>query len=104
MVPSALVVLGSLPLNDRGKVDLRALPPPENQALEGSYAAPQTPSEEALAVIFEKALGLERVGRNDNFFELGGHLLLAAQVVSSIRRDLRIVVPMRAARHRSASR
>jgi thioesterase domain-containing protein len=95
MVPSALVVLGSLPLNDRGKVDVRALPPPEDQALERSYAAPQTPTEEALAVIFAKSLGLERVGRNDDFFELGGHSLLAAQVVSRIRRDLRIAVPVR---------
>ena len=95
MVPSALVVLSSLPLNDRGKVNLRALPPPEAQALERSYAPPQTPGEEALVALIAKALGLERVGRNDNFFELGGHSLLAAQVVSNIRRDLRIAVPMR---------
>ena len=95
MVPSAVVVLGSLPLNDRGKVDTRALPLPEDHALERSYAAPQTPTEQALAVIFAKALGVERIGRNDNFFELGGHSLLAAQVVSSIRRDLRIAVPVR---------
>ncbi|OSI54391.1 hypothetical protein BSZ15_22670 [Bradyrhizobium canariense] len=94
MVPSAIVVLGSLPLNDRGKVDLRALPSPENQAL-GSYAVPQTATEKALAVIFKQALGLDRIGRNDNFFEVGGHSLLAAQVVSIIRRELRITVPVR---------
>jgi amino acid adenylation domain-containing protein len=95
MVPSAIVVLGSLPLNDRGKVELRALPAPENNVLERSYAAPQSPTEHTLGVIFAKALGLDRVGRNDNFFELGGHSLLAAQVASSIRRDMRMAVPVR---------
>ena len=84
MVPSAIVVLGALPLTPNGKVDRRALPAPEAQrGMEP--VAPRTPEEEALAGIWGKLLGLERVGVHDNFFELGGDSILSIQIVSRAR-------------------
>ncbi|HEY9871976.1 MAG TPA: phosphopantetheine-binding protein, partial [Candidatus Obscuribacterales bacterium] len=97
MVPSAFVVLESLPVTPNGKVDRRALPVPELIKLElaGSYVAPQTPVEEVLVKIFASVLGLKRVGIHDNFFELGGHSLLATQLVSRVRDAFGVEMPLR---------
>ncbi|SEO65898.1 amino acid adenylation domain-containing protein, partial [Duganella sp. CF517] len=84
MVPSAIVVLESLPLNVNGKVDRKALPDPGHENAAG-YEAPHGDVEEALAAIWAEVLGAERVGRNDNFFELGGHSLLALSVLERMR-------------------
>jgi amino acid adenylation domain-containing protein len=94
MIPSAIVQMEELPLTVNGKVDRRALPEPEQQSVE-RYVGPRTPVEELLCGIWERVLGLERVGIEDNFFELGGHSLLAAQVISRVRRILRAKIPLR---------
>ncbi|MBO1537085.1 non-ribosomal peptide synthetase [Pseudomonas sp. OA65] len=89
MIPSAFVSLPAYPLTANGKLDQDALPAPSLDAMsERGYAAPQGPTEIALAQIFQELLGLERVGRSDSFFELGGHSLLAAQLVSRVRQQL----------------
>ncbi|MEG4145747.1 amino acid adenylation domain-containing protein [Microcoleus sp. Pol12B5] len=87
MVPSAFVVLESLPVTANGKVDRLALPAPQPIKLEwaGGYVAPQTSIEEVLVKIWAEVLGIKRVGIRDNFFELGGHSLLATQLVSRVR-------------------
>jgi len=84
MVPSAIVVLESLPLNANGKVDRRALPEPGLERAQ-AYEAPHGEVEEALAAIWAGVLGVERIGRRDNFFELGGHSLLALQAVARVQ-------------------
>ncbi len=60
------------------------------------YAAPRTPIEEMLAVIWASVLHLERVSRTDNFFKLGGHSLQGTQVVARLREVLQIELPVRA--------
>jgi amino acid adenylation domain-containing protein len=97
MVPTAFVFLDALPLLPNGKVDRRALPAPEptHLELEQAYSAPRTPVEEMVAEIWADILGLERVGIHDNFFALGGHSLLATQVLSRIRKVLRVELPVR---------
>ena len=49
-----------------------------------------------MANIWAGVLGLEQVGVADNFFELGGHSMLATQVVSRIREQFRVDLPLRA--------
>jgi amino acid adenylation domain-containing protein len=97
MVPSAFVVLESLPVTANGKVDRLALPAPEPIKLEsaGSYVAPQTSIEEVLVKIWVEVLGIKRVGIRDNFFELGGHSLLATQLVSRVRDAFGVELPLR---------
>ena len=97
MVPSAFVTLKALPLTPNGKVDRRALPTPGrgSAGLEESYVAPRTPLEEVIAAIWAETVGVARVGIHDNFFELGGHSLLAMQVISRIREDFQVELPVR---------
>lgn len=86
MVPSAFVVLKSLPLTTNGKLDRRALPVPDLDAYASrEYEKPQGSVEETLAGIWQELLSVERVGRHDNFFELGGHSLLIVQMLDRLR-------------------
>ena len=83
MVPSYFVRLEKMPLSQNGKVDRTALPEPELSVRTGTeYVEPSSKEEQAMAKVWEKALGLTRVGINDDFFELGGDSIKAIQVVS----------------------
>jgi non-ribosomal peptide synthase protein (TIGR01720 family) len=84
MIPAAFVPLHALPLTPSGKVDSRALPPPDRSRSEmpTGFAAPRTPAEQTLAAIWADVIGIDRVGINDNFFELGGDSILSIQVVA----------------------
>lgn len=97
MLPSAVVTLDALPLTPNGKVDRQALPEPEqvNAAAAAEFVAPRTQAEEALARIWGEVLGVELVGVHDNFFELGGHSLLVTQVISRVREDFAVELPLR---------
>ncbi|WP_164003052.1 non-ribosomal peptide synthetase, partial [Pyxidicoccus caerfyrddinensis] len=96
MLPSAFVPLQALPLTFNGKLDRKALPPPELQGLEegDSYVAPRTPTQQLLASQWGQLLGLARIGARDNFFELGGHSLLATQITSRIRGTFGVELPI----------
>jgi amino acid adenylation domain-containing protein/thioester reductase-like protein len=97
MLPAAFVPLAALPLSPNGKVDRQALPAPDvgRSALAAEYIAPRTPVEQKIAAIWAAVLRVERVGARDGFFELGGHSLLATQVVSRVRAEFTIDLPLR---------
>ncbi|NTY62682.1 amino acid adenylation domain-containing protein [Mycolicibacterium sphagni] len=84
MVPTAVVVMDALPLTVNGKLDTKALPAPEYQAVD-SYTAPTDAVEEILAGIYAQVLGLDKVGVDESFFELGGDSILSMQVVARAR-------------------
>ena len=95
MVPSAFVMLDTLPLIPSGKIDSKALPAPGEISREHEYIPPRTPSEEIIANIFASVLGVQNVGIHDNFFELGGHSLLATQLISRLRVAFEVEVEIR---------
>jgi acyl-coenzyme A synthetase/AMP-(fatty) acid ligase/acyl carrier protein len=82
MVPFAIVLLDGLPLNPNGKLDRKALPPPDFAVVGVGYVAPRTDAERVLAEIWADVLGMEQVGIEDNFFELGGDSLRSLQLTS----------------------
>ncbi|HEX9935693.1 MAG TPA: amino acid adenylation domain-containing protein, partial [Longimicrobium sp.] len=95
MVPAAIVRLDAFPVTAGRKVDRRALPAPEGDALATrGYEAPEGETERVLADIWAEVLRVERVGRRDSFFELGGHSLLAVQVISRVRQRLAVEVAL----------
>ncbi|MFC5742976.1 non-ribosomal peptide synthetase [Dyella tabacisoli] len=86
MIPAAFVALACLPLTANGKVDRKALPAPDEQALvRRAYEPPYGKTEIALAALWRELLGVERIGRHDHFFELGGHSLLVVQLAARMR-------------------
>ncbi len=97
MLPSAFVLLDEIPLTPNGKVDRRALPAPSQGRAElvDGYLAQRTPIEELLAGMWSDLLGVEQVGINDNFFDLGGHSLLITQLLSRVRQDFAVELPLR---------
>ncbi|HVR08856.1 MAG TPA: amino acid adenylation domain-containing protein, partial [Thermoanaerobaculia bacterium] len=100
MVPAAFVLLPRLPLLPNLKLDRAALPAPESlagagEAGAGGWQAPRDPLEEALAGLWARLLGRERVGIDQDFFELGGHSLLATQLVSRVRETLAVELAVR---------
>ena len=98
MVPAVFVELENLPLTTNGKLDRRALPVPERASLElgKGYVAPRTLIEQTLAEIWRHVLGVDQVGVYDDFFELGGHSLLATRLISKIRSQMNVDLPLKA--------
>jgi acyl carrier protein len=96
MVPTAYIVLDALPMNANGKVNRQALPQPVAAIPVLPYAPPQTPFEEIMVTIWQEVLGQEQVGIHNNFFDLGGHSLLATQIISRVRDQFEVDLPVRA--------
>jgi amino acid adenylation domain-containing protein len=86
MVPSAFVVVESVPLTTNGKIDWKALPAPSDQVELENYQAPTAELEVSLTAVWQVVLRAKRVGVNDSFFDLGGHSLLAARLVAEIEK------------------
>ncbi|WP_304117836.1 non-ribosomal peptide synthetase, partial [Mycolicibacterium bacteremicum] len=87
MVPAAVVVLAALPVTVNGKLDTRALPTPE---FTGTYRAPATATERALAEVFGRVLGLDpaTVSVDESFFDLGGDSIAAMRLVAAVNEEL----------------
>jgi acyl carrier protein len=90
MIPAVFVPVPAIPLTPNGKIDRRALPPPESVrgAADESYLSPRTELESRIAAIWRELLGVERVGMQDNFFDLGGHSLLLVRAQSRLQEAL----------------
>ncbi len=91
MVPLAFVRLDSFPLTANGKLDRKALPTPQ---VVSTYLAPHTPTESKLAKLYEGILKLKSVGREDDFFLVGGQSLSATRLMTQIRQEWKIALPL----------
>jgi amino acid adenylation domain-containing protein len=96
MIPSYFIRMDKIPLTPSGKVDRRALPPPQgsHSRSEASYAAPGSGLEKTITAIWQEVLRLERVGVEDNFFDIGGNSLDIIQVSGKLKEALSRDIPV----------
>ncbi|MDH3584089.1 MAG: amino acid adenylation domain-containing protein, partial [Phycisphaerae bacterium] len=90
MVPAYLDVLKELPTLPSGKVDRKSLPAPTALLVRAgrTIIEPEAPVERNLRAVWEDVFGMSPISVGDDFFhDLGGYSLLAAQVVSELRRQ-----------------
>ncbi|MBW4561039.1 MAG: amino acid adenylation domain-containing protein [Mojavia pulchra JT2-VF2] len=99
MIPSAFIMLNSLPITPHGKVDyqaLKAIKSLTSSLVEQAALAPRNSTESTLAKIWIEVLNLERVSIQDNFFDLGGDSLLAVRLMNQINKQLKHSLPLSA--------
>jgi amino acid adenylation domain-containing protein len=90
MVPSLFIPLDALPQTPNGKIDRRALPPPdrleiargERGCVSAPSLAPRTPAEQKLAEICSEVLKIKDFGIHDSLFDLGADSLQVFQIVA----------------------
>jgi acyl carrier protein len=95
MVPSAFVMVDSLPYTPNRKIDKKALaalrPPP---ASSGSGIPAAGGLSHMISDLFQEALGLDNVGIHENFFDLGANSMIVAEVVVKLRDALHREIPL----------
>ncbi|MHA4262175.1 amino acid adenylation domain-containing protein [Bacillus cereus] len=86
MIPAFMMQIETIPLNQNGKLNRKALPEPD--VLAGrEYIAPRTKKEQAVVEVYEEILGVSPISIEDSFFELGGDSIKAIRVVSKLRQQ-----------------
>ena len=96
LVPSYYVLIDRMPLTANGKIDRRALPPPDFSvtSADREFVAPRDVTEELIAGAWSEVLSTPRIGARDNFFELGGHSLNAMQVLARLNSIFNVELPL----------
>ncbi len=95
MIPAYFVQLEEFPLSSSGKVNLQALPIPEEIGEERRYIAPTNEIEAGLAQIWVSLLHQKRISLNDNFFALGGDSLKGTKVVLEVFKEFGVELPLK---------
>ena len=85
MIPTAFVLMDTLPLSESGKLDKHALPKPK---FSRPNAAPHNEIEAQLIRIWQQAFQIQDIGCDQAFFELGGHSLIAARIIIEIEKSM----------------
>jgi acyl-CoA synthetase (AMP-forming)/AMP-acid ligase II/acyl carrier protein len=95
MLPASFISMEEMPLTPNGKVDRKALPEPDTSrpVLTKGYVPPETEIEQRMAEIWQKVLGLEKVGRHDNFFDLGGDSISVMKMMICVSQVLGVETP-----------
>lgn len=88
MIPKYFIELESLPKNDVGKIDYKAIPDPDWKILQGSRGEikPRNSLEKELVAIFEAILKIKPIGVTDNFLKIGADSLSLFVVFSKIEK------------------
>ncbi|GAB1541398.1 hypothetical protein NUACC21_40690 [Scytonema sp. NUACC21] len=63
--------------------------------LKNAYVAPSNYVEHKLANIFQELLGIEPIGIHDSFFALGGDSLTGTVLISQLRKNFQVELPVR---------
>jgi len=90
MVPASFTFIDALPLTVNGKLDVKALPPPDRHAGISAPAgfAEATPLQRSIRDIWRDVLQIPEPGLDQNFFDVGGTSLHVADVHARLQTAL----------------
>ncbi len=94
MVVSTEVPVGKLQALLSPPADQPHTPRRRLSAESQNYVPPQTAMEQAIVDLWQKLLGVARVGVEENFFDLGGHSLLLVRMHNQLREMLKVDFPI----------
>ena len=80
MIPSFIMQIDKIPLNQNQKIDKKALPLPKRNM--DDYEAPKTDTEKLICEKMARALDLDLVGVNDDFIKMGGDSIAMIMLVT----------------------
>jgi amino acid adenylation domain-containing protein len=63
--------------------------------LQTPYVPPQNETQQQIADLWQKLLGIEKIGIHDNFLDFGGHSLLGTQLITRLRDTFQVDIPLR---------
>ena len=90
MVPASFTFIDALPLTVNGKLDVKALPPPDRHAGIAATVgfAEATPLQRSIRDIWRDVLQIPEPGLDQNFFDVGGTSLHVAEVHARLQSAL----------------
>ncbi|OQP45033.1 non-ribosomal peptide synthetase [Niastella populi] len=95
MVPAVWVELDGMPLTTNGKVDKKKLLELGDAGQKtGEFTAPRNETETKLVNLWKELLNTVQISIYDDFFEMGGDSLLMIRVMSFIRDEFSLNIPM----------
>ncbi|MGI0117922.1 amino acid adenylation domain-containing protein [Zooshikella sp. RANM57] len=97
MMPNRIIIMDTLPQTANGKIDYKTLKASKQvniESLERPVIHPRTVTEEAIALIWKKALRWDTVSIEDDFFESGGNSLIGVQIINKINKALNCTLPL----------
>ncbi len=68
----------------------------ERPDLPTAYVEPENDLQKQIAAIWQKLLGISKIGIYDDFFDLGGNSLMGTQLISELRSAFQVELPLRA--------
>lgn len=100
LIPAKFLFVPWLPINKNGKVDLNAIrtaalpaEPPKHEDSSPSLAEQVSPTELAIAGIWKRMMGLERIASDAHFFAIGGDSLSAVVMTNHVESILGLGLP-----------
>jgi acyl carrier protein len=95
MIPSYFIAMDVLPLTRNGKINLKALPPPDIK-VGNDYVPPSNETEKKLVGIWSEVLTIpeESISVTTNFFSIGGHSLKATVLLLKMHKIFNVQVPL----------
>ncbi|MFC9728447.1 non-ribosomal peptide synthetase [Bacillus cereus] len=99
MIPNIFIEKDEFLLNSNGKIDRNLLVEEiKNKKIsneETEFVLPQNEKEKSLCDIWSSILQINSVSMLDNFFELGGHSLMATQIISRVKEEFNVDLPIK---------
>lgn len=95
LVPHRVVMLTELPLLPNGKVDKQALPIPDTPTVEPEDGPADPEMVDFVCRVFAEITGADSFAMSDNFFAKGGNSLAATRVMTKLRQQIGVRIPIR---------